>query len=334
MNEIIPKNQNNKPVRDIGVVTKEILQLKCEAQSMATRYIIEIGKRLVEAKEALDHGQWCDWLKNKVDFSQSTANNFMKIYEELGSEQFSLFSGNSQTFENLPYSKALQLIALPQQERDEFVSENNPEEMSVRELQKAIKERNEAREAAAEAQKRADELEEQAEHYEDAQRAAEEAAAEADRLRTQAQDLQNSLSEKDESIEKLKAELKKAKDDPKIPKSKIDELEAKIKKEVSEQATKKAAADLEKAQKAAAEAEAKLKEAEEKRLVAENRLKEAENRLRISNPDVAAVKTLFEGLQRDIIQIKDKILKIDAADPETGGKLKQALAALAGSIKM
>ena len=29
-------------------------------------------------------GTWGTWLKERVDYSQSTANNFMKIYQEYG----------------------------------------------------------------------------------------------------------------------------------------------------------------------------------------------------------------------------------------------------------
>ena len=32
----------------------------------------------------LDHGQWGPWLREEVDFSQSSANNFMRIFEEYG----------------------------------------------------------------------------------------------------------------------------------------------------------------------------------------------------------------------------------------------------------
>ena len=42
---------------------------------------IEIGRRLTLCRETLiDHGDWADWLEEKFDWSQSTATNFMRLY--------------------------------------------------------------------------------------------------------------------------------------------------------------------------------------------------------------------------------------------------------------
>ena len=94
------------PSREIGVITSEIKTLCRQSQVMVLTFAVEIGKRLKEAKESLPHGEWGDWLKNEVEFSQSSANNFMKLYEEYGSTQFSFLmtDANSQMFANLPYS--------------------------------------------------------------------------------------------------------------------------------------------------------------------------------------------------------------------------------------
>ena len=78
------ENQITQPVREIEVVTAEIKEIKRQAQNMALMYAIEIGRRLVEAKSVLPHGKWGEWLKCEVNFSQATANNFMKLFEEYG----------------------------------------------------------------------------------------------------------------------------------------------------------------------------------------------------------------------------------------------------------
>ena len=89
--------------RDIGVITMEIKTLHRQAQQVVLGYAIEIGRRLREAKEQLPHGRWGDWLKTEVEFSQSTANNFMRIFDEYGANQFSLFGmeAKSQALGNL-----------------------------------------------------------------------------------------------------------------------------------------------------------------------------------------------------------------------------------------
>lgn len=118
--------------------------------------IIEIGRRMCAAKAMVKHGEFADWLKENTGYSSSTAENFMRIFNEYGADQISLFGDveKSQTFGNLTYSKALALLSVPKSEREAFVQENNVDEMSTRELKEAIKARDEARRDAEDAQKR------------------------------------------------------------------------------------------------------------------------------------------------------------------------------------
>ena len=89
----------------------EIIAYDRQAKITAVSCAIEIGKRLLEAKDLVPHGEWGKWLKENVNYSQSTANNFMRLYREYGSDQGSLFTtaANSQTIINLDVSKALAL---------------------------------------------------------------------------------------------------------------------------------------------------------------------------------------------------------------------------------
>lgn len=132
--------------RTLQAVTFEIKSLHTQAQQMMLNYAIEIGRRLTEAKAMLEHGAWGEWLKNEVAFSKSTANNLMRIFEEYGDRQMNLFGAEakSQSLGNLPYTKALKLLAMPEEEREDFIEEHPVESMSSRELEKAIKERNQA----------------------------------------------------------------------------------------------------------------------------------------------------------------------------------------------
>ena len=139
------------PPRTVETVTLEIRTLQRQAQQIMLGYAVEIGRRLEEVKAILPHGQWGDYLKDEVDYSQSTANNFMRIYREYGAAQQSLFGGEakSQAFANLTYTKALRLLAIPnEEEREQFMAEHDVESMSNRELDKALKERDEALKAA------------------------------------------------------------------------------------------------------------------------------------------------------------------------------------------
>uniref|UniRef100_UPI002628896C DUF3102 domain-containing protein n=1 Tax=uncultured Flavonifractor sp. TaxID=1193534 RepID=UPI002628896C len=152
MNEI--STRESPPARSVETVTLEIRTLQHQAQQMLLSYAIEIGRRLVEVKALLPHGQWGDYIKEQVGYSQSTANNLMRVFEEYGAPQQSMFGAgaNSQALGNLSYTKALRLLAIPADEREAFAEEHHVEELSTRQLEQAIKERDEARAAAQRAE--------------------------------------------------------------------------------------------------------------------------------------------------------------------------------------
>lgn len=110
----------------------------------------------------IDHGAWGKWLQDNVNYSERTAQNLMRVYDQYGdkfgmTEMDSLFaSGAPNVFEELSYTQALALLSLPTDaEREEFVKENDVASMSTRELQEAIKARKKAEDRAMDAEKRA-----------------------------------------------------------------------------------------------------------------------------------------------------------------------------------
>ena len=107
--------------------------------------VIEIGRRFAEAKAMLPHGEFGAWLENSTGYSQRTANNFMRLFDAYGDQQASMFGANpnSQAFANLPYTKALALLSVPEEAREDFAREVDAESISLRELQEKIKERDE-----------------------------------------------------------------------------------------------------------------------------------------------------------------------------------------------
>lgn len=115
--------------RSLEQVTQGIRILT--AQTAAN--MCQLGKLLTEAKAMVGHGGWKQYLEEEVSYSQSTANNFMRMYEAYGE-----FGPNSQTFGNLGASKALELLALPEGQREEFAESHDVESMSVRELKAQI----------------------------------------------------------------------------------------------------------------------------------------------------------------------------------------------------
>ncbi len=191
------------------LIAAEINDIKDKTRRLVLYNSIEIGRRLLEAKELLHHGEWSEWLEKSVDYSQSTANNLMRIFKEYGAEQMSLLGDNlkSQAFANLAYTQALALLGIPEEERENFIKENKVEDLSTRELQKLIKERDKAIKEKEEALKKAEKYKN---GYEEKQ---EETQALLETLKVIESDKTLSeieLKEAKEKIGKLKEELEEA----------------------------------------------------------------------------------------------------------------------------
>ena len=93
-------------VRDIDTITTEIKTIETQVAKAAIYGCIEIGKRLVEAKEIVGHGNWGKDLEENVRYSQQWATDLMNLYREYGHQQESLFDSfaNSKSFGNLDCS--------------------------------------------------------------------------------------------------------------------------------------------------------------------------------------------------------------------------------------
>lgn len=139
----------------------EINTIKQQTQSIMMTASIEIGRRLVEAKAAVGHGGWEAWLKENVNYSQRTASNLIKVFQEYGTGQQKLFGKEirSQALADLSYTQAVALLGIRDpDERADFLEEHDVAAMTTRELEQAIKERDAAK-------KEAEEL--KAKHYKD-----------------------------------------------------------------------------------------------------------------------------------------------------------------------
>lgn len=136
------KNTNMGLVRPDAMPTARSLP-ELEADILARKRliganIVAIGQALIEAKAQLNHGEWGEWLREKVEFSQSSANNFMAIAREIGQDS---------PLAKLPYTKVLALLAVPEGEREQFAADHQVEDKSAAEIRRLIAERDEARKA-------------------------------------------------------------------------------------------------------------------------------------------------------------------------------------------
>lgn len=307
--------------RDIETITGEILELKTRAGES----VLGIGQRLIEAKALLSHGEWLPWLAEKVEFSERAAQNFMRLSREWS---------NPHAVADLGARKALTLLALPADEREQFIAEThvvNGEEktvidMSARQLEQAIRERDEARIAAEQASADQKVAEESRAKMEEDMRA----------LKATLDSVQSGRDYAEKKAAKLEQELAdlKAKpidvavmavDQQALDKARADaiaEMQAKVDKANEGRAK---ALEKEKALKASlAELQEKLEAAEK-----------AEKRGNIAaDEELAVFRVVFERAQDEINKLHGMLLKMRSKGRDTEAeKLSRALLALADQVR-
>ena len=334
MNE---NKDNIVQVRDAKIIAAEVNTIKRQTQNYMLNSCIEIGRRLLEAKELVPFGSWTQYLKDEMDYSQSTADNLMRIAKEYGDNQINLFSGtsNSQTFKNLTYSQAVALFALPSDERTDFVQANDVESMTSRQLQDAIKAKEQAEAEKGKLQNVLDGTEQKLKIASENKDKLEQALKKSDDGKAAAE-----RKAADEII-KLKDELAAAGADQ-TPAPSPEELEkmragvrAKIEAEFKE---KENQLTLEKktAEEKAAEIEKKYKE-RLKKLKLDNesitaRQKAVEKKLAVSAPEAQQIDAYLKIIQQSFQNITAALHTLDGENPEMAGKLRKALCTVLESL--
>jgi len=124
-------------VRDYNVIAIEINTIKAHTNKVLLHSAVEIGKRLKEAKEMVGHGNWKSWLETEVSYSQRTASNLMRIYDEYGPLMIENQIGNS--IADLGYTQAIAILKLDFESREDFLIVNDVSEMSIRDIEAEVK---------------------------------------------------------------------------------------------------------------------------------------------------------------------------------------------------
>lgn len=299
--------------RTIEAITGEIL----DAQRKGGEAILTIGRCLNEAKDMLSHGEWLPWLAEKVGYSEKTAQNFMRLAREFS---------NPQALADLGATKALKLLALPQEEREQFVEDHNVIDMTTRQLEQAIKERDEARKAAEEAQAEATTAEQVR------AKMAEDMALLKARLNGAREDQEQAAA----SAKKLAAELEELKARP---------VEVAVETVADPEALEKARAEamaemqgkLDRAKERQKRAEAQAKEAQADLEQVKTQLQESErarkNAVLASDEDMATFQVLFQQAQEQANKMRGILLKLRGRADQTAAQgVEKALRALAEVI--
>lgn len=205
--------------RTPSVLAAEINMIKYQAGKIFLESMIEIGRRLKEARNQLQHGEWLRWLEESVNYSERTAQKMIRVFEAYGPKQLQSSEASSsavqfsaaseQEVPNLSLTQAYILLGVPEEVRGEFIAELDIDSMTTRELQKTVNDWKQAREELDQARQETAEL----------RKAADEKAGQLTQLTEACDNLMSKVDELTESNrllvqegDKKQAELKKVKD--------------------------------------------------------------------------------------------------------------------------
>lgn len=319
MSEITVKEPITVTGRSSNTIAAEIVAITNQARQMAVMAAIEVGKRLVEAKALVGHGEWGAYVERECLMSHRSANNCMKLFREWERNP------NSQALANMSYTNAVRLLALPEEDRDELMESNDVANMSSRDLDAKIKELQEAK--AANESLEADNLELQQKLLDAEQRAAAAKSSE-DAWQAEIDKLNAALTAARDDATKAKNRAQYLQDHPEIPQKEKDKLQKAAREQGAKDAEQKLQSQLDAARKeaqAAAEAKAAAERAVQD---VQAQLAAIKKQSQFSSPDAAAFKVLFDQLQSDFNKLNGHLMKIMAADAEQGEKFKSALQTL------
>lgn len=308
MSNIVEADYRVVQGRTLPVIASEILFIESQVARTALEGAIQIGLKLKEAKEQVEHGQWENWCHENLNYSKSKTEKLMRIASEYGDEN-SIYA-KTYTCTDLSISKALSLLQVPEEEVKNFSENNDVESMTVKELNDKIK--------ALESEKemRAVEVNVLTEEYEKRLTAADE---ELEHIKNELTELQDNTADPD-ALADLEAKLEKAK-----------EKEKKLKEEMKQE---KESRDLQIQQAVEEKADQMRKEAEQ---AAAGRLSEAESlNTELTEKLDHLEKKLESRADESLLLFKlksDQLQEVfreclQAADEAGNPKLKQALKSL------
>lgn len=219
MSNIVEADYTIIQERTLPVIISEIKIIEQHVTKTAIEGAIQIGERLQEAKDKIGHGNFGDWCKENLNYSQDTAQKFMKLAREYGDKNSML--ANTAMSRNFSISNALSLLKVPEEDREQFVEEHQIEDMTNKDLEEEIrklkKEKEELKHIAEcrkgiidRAESAANDLRYEAE---DLKRKLQDAKTQAESDPEEMEKLQKKLRKAEESLKKEKEKLKKEQED-------------------------------------------------------------------------------------------------------------------------
>ncbi len=284
----------------LDALGEEIEEIKSKARGIITaceaytrHACFEIGSRLLMARQSVPEGEYMAWLET-VGYSYKTANNLIRIYTDMSSDE---------VFSALSYSQMCELLPLPLEQRKALAPE--VEDKSKNEIRRLVKELKAAEAAKAEAEAAKEEADKAKADAEFLLSKKEEELAEANKervehyaARTTAEgNLKEAKKEAKEQAKKAVALLDDAKEEIRAKDEKIEELMATIeaggKRELTEAEMTAIRKDVEK------EVSARLAKEEAK-----------------ASPAIVELNVILEELQRRFYRVSELLASLGGEQKE------------------
>lgn len=310
---------DEKSTEELTTKTNTLYQQMQLIGAMGIQVAAEAGRCLTIIKERVGHGNWEDWCKMNLQFSERKARRMMKLASEMENPA-SVFA-NRTTLSDIEISKVYALLAAPEEVQKAVLDDPKMEKMNVREFQDEIK-RLKAELAA-----------ERAKEQEDTSMAALAAAEQKiEELTTEVKILQEGKSQAEwerevqELQKKIEAKTQKAKEAAR----KMRDAKA----SAAAEAEKAAAAAVEKAKEdakteAKAEVEKETAKLSADYAAARAEIEKLEKKLaNSSSAEIAEFKVKADQLQQDFRSCKKCADEMFKKDPEQGAKMRAALKAV------
>jgi len=291
--------------RTLPVIASEIKTIEEVVYRTTLEGVIQIGKRLEEAKGQIGHGSFSDWCKECLGYSQRQAQKYMEISSKYSDEN-SPFS-NANISSHLSISKAYSLLALPEEEVENFTKEHDVESLTVKQLEEEIKNLKE---------EKTRELEEKTKEVQDLKNIMLQLENEKANI-PDTEALEAELKQMREALEQAEAEKEKLEQKVDKFKGKIDRAE-----EEKEKAVKKVTDERDDAIKTAVN-EAIEETYREAQRAAEEEMAELKKRLNSADPVLVKFKERFDTLQTCVENIKEAIT--ESEDEQQKANMKRAL---------
>lgn len=95
--------------------------------------IVEVGHCLIEAKELVEHGSWGEWLQRVSGLTERQAQRWMQIAREIPADSIAA---------KLPRSHIQELLAAPEDKREEIAKKAVDESLTVKQLREEVAKAN------------------------------------------------------------------------------------------------------------------------------------------------------------------------------------------------